>query len=69
MLVVGADVESLYPSLSDTHVAEVIYKAIMETDIKFENINYKEGVRYLALNWSEMDCRTSSLGRVLPWRA
>ena len=30
MVVVGADVESLYPSLSDIHVADII-KAIMES--------------------------------------
>ena len=31
MEVVGADVEALYPSLSEIQVAEIIYKAIMET--------------------------------------
>ena len=69
MMVVGADVESLYPSLSAVHVADIVFKAIMESDIKFENINYKEGARYLALNWSRQECRMSKLWRVLPRRA
>ena len=69
MEVVGADVESLYPSLNDEVVANLVYEAILETDMKFHNINYKEGVRYLARNWSEQECRTSDLKRVLPWRA
>ena len=69
MEVVGADVESLYPSLNDEVVANLVYEAILETDMKFLNINYKEGVRYLALNWSEKECRTSNLRRVQPWRA
>ena len=66
--IVGADVESLYPNLSDTHVADIVYKAIIETDVKFENINYKEAVRYLALNWTEKECRMSDVRRTLPWR-
>ena len=59
----------MYPSLSAIQVAEIVYKAIMESDMKFDNINYKDGVRYLALNWSEQECRTSRLRRVLPRRA
>ena len=31
--VVGANVEALYPSLDAVQVAEIIYKAIMETDV------------------------------------
>jgi hypothetical protein len=30
MVVVGADVEALYPSLADTQVAEIVYKAVMK---------------------------------------
>ena len=43
MEVVGADVEALHPSLSAIQVAEIIYKAIMETDVEFVGINYAEG--------------------------
>ena len=49
MEIVGADVESLYPSLDDKTVADLVYKAIIESEIKFANVNYKEAVRYLAL--------------------
>ena len=66
--IVGADVESLYPNLSDVHIADIVYKAIMETEVKLENINYKEAVRYLALNWTEKECRMSEVRRALPWR-
>ena len=40
---VWADVEALHPSLSAIQVAEIIYKAIMETDVEFVGINYAEG--------------------------
>ena len=47
MEVVGADVEALYPSLDAVQVAEIIYKAIMETDVGFIGINYAEGAKYM----------------------
>ena len=68
MVIVGSDVEALYPSLEDVKVAEICYKAVLESDMKFENIDYKEAVRYIAMHWSESQCRMSDLRRVLPTR-
>ena len=39
----------------------------METEVKFENINYREAVRYLAMNWSKKICRMSDVRKLLPW--
>ena len=50
MEVVGADVEALYPSLSDVQVAEIVYKAVTETEVGFEGVNYLEGANYITLN-------------------
>ena len=36
MVMCGADVEALYPSPSDIQVAEIIYQAIMETEVGFD---------------------------------
>ena len=66
--VVGADVEALYPSLEAIQVANIVYQAIMETDIGFEGVNYLEGARYIALTSSAQECRLGPLGRVLPRR-
>ena len=49
MNIIGAEVEALYPSLEAIQVADIVYKAVMETEIEFKNINYQEGVRYIAL--------------------
>ena len=68
MIVIGSDVEALYPSLVDTQVAEIVFRAVMETDVKIEGVSYQEGVRYIALNSTAKDCRTGELRRVLPWR-
>ena len=69
MVCVGSDVEALYPSLEDVTVAEICFTAIMETEIEFDNINYKEAARYCAMNMRAEECQISPLKRVLPWRA
>ena len=68
MNIIGADVEALYPSLEAIQVANIVYKAVMETDIEFNNINYQEGVRYIALSSTAQECRMGPLKRVLPRR-
>ena len=59
--VVGADVETLYPSLEAIQVANIVYQAIMETNIGFEGVNYQEGARYIALTSSAQECRLGPL--------
>ena len=68
MVIVGADVEALYPSLEDTQVAEIIFKAVMGSNVKFDGVNHQEGARYIALNSTEQECRTGPLRRILPRR-
>ena len=50
--IVGSDVESLYPSLEAVEVAHIVYKAIMETEVKFAGVDYQEGCRLIALTSS-----------------
>ena len=40
----------------------------MVSDLEFGSINYKEAVRYIAANKSEVECSRSDLRRVLPTR-
>ena len=68
LTIIGADVEALYPSLEGVQVAEIVYRAIMETRVKFKGINYQEGCRYIALTSSAQECRLGPLRRVLPTR-
>ena len=68
MVLVGSDVEALYPSLEDTKVADTIFRAIMETEVGFDGIDFQEGVRYIALNSTAKECRLGELRRVLPRR-
>ena len=66
--IVGADVEALYPSLEAIQVADIVYKAIMETEVGFEGVQYQEGARYIALTSTAQECRLGPLWRVLPVR-
>ena len=68
LVVVGADVEALYPNLSDIEVALICYQAVMESSITFNNINYKLARTYIAMNLSKTEQRLSPLYRVLPRR-
>ena len=68
MVVVGTDVVNLYPSLDISQVVEEVREAVMDTDIKWEDIDYLEAARYVVLNWSEEQCIKSGLRRILPKR-
>ena len=66
--VVGSDVEALYPSLDAVEVAQIIFNAMMKTEIQFKGVNYLEACKMIALTSSEQECRLGRLKRVLPIR-
>jgi hypothetical protein len=68
VVVVGADVEALYPNLVDIEIANIAYDAIIKSKINFQNVNYRKALLYLAINMNKTDQRTSALWRVLPRR-
>ena len=68
MVIIGSDVVALYPNLEIKRVTENVKEAIRKSGVRFEEVDYLEGARYLALNWSADECRKSKLGRILPRR-
>ena len=68
MVIVGSDVVSLYPSMDVTRCSELMKEAILSSPIVWDNVDYLECARYVALNWSSEKCRASRLRRILPWR-
>ena len=68
MVLVGSDVISLYPNLEVEKVVESVREAVLKSNIQWEDVDYREGVRYLALNWDLEQCKCSNLRRVLPVR-
>ena len=67
-VVIGADAEQLYPSLDAERSAKIVKEAAIKSKIKLEGINYNEAARYIVMNSSEAEIRTSGLRRVLPTR-
>ena len=59
---------SNYQKLTWSAGGEEVFRAIMESNIEWQQVNWKEGCRYLALCRGYTWCRTSPLRRVLPWR-
>ena len=48
-IIVGGDVEALYPSLEHIPTSKILYKAMMETDVNFESLDYGMMSIYLFL--------------------
>ena len=68
LVVVGADVVALYPSLTDIEIANIFFEAIMKSSVKFKKINYRKARLYIATCMNKTDQRTSPLWGVLPRR-
>ena len=68
MVIIGCDVEALYPSLEVEEIGNIIVEEVMRSSISWENLDYMEGVRLIALNRSAKWCREHELRRVLPVR-
>ena len=49
-------------------MVENVREAVIKSNVVFEEFDFMEGARYLALNWSADECRNSRLRRVLPTR-
>ena len=50
MVIVGTDVNSLYPNMEVGRVVENMKEAVRTSKLEFKGVDYLEGVRYLALN-------------------
>ena len=50
MVLIGRFVSALYPNLDTEQVADIVYKAVKDSEIKWESIDYLEDTRYITLN-------------------
>mgnify|MGYP007048517881 CR=1 FL=1 len=50
LVVVGADVEALYPNLVDIEIANICYDAVIKSKIKFTTINYRKALFFVSCN-------------------
>ena len=68
MVIVGSDAVSLFPSLTKIESSNEVTSAVMETDLVWEGVDWKEAVRFIVLGRDITWCRKSKLARVLPQR-
>ena len=59
---------SLYPNLTWEAAGEEVFRAIYESEMEWEGVNWKSGVLYLALCRGYAWCKASQLRRILPCR-
>ena len=68
IVICGADVCSMFPSLDAKHTAKLVKEAAIESEIKFEGIDYKEVATYLAINLRSWEARKDGFYKLLPRR-
>ena len=68
MVIIGSDCVSLYPNLTKNTTADEIAQAVLESDIEWKDINWKEAVRFLVLGRPKEWRMRSGLSRILPHR-
>ena len=68
MALIGSDVVSLYPNLDVAAISQRMREAILMSNIQWENVDYLEATKYIALNWDRERCMKSKLRHVLPRR-
>ena len=66
MVIIGCDCVSLYQIKIIT--ADEVAEGVMESDIEWTDINWKEGVRFLVLGSPKEWRIKSGLARILPHR-
>ena len=64
--IVGNDVEALFPSLTDIDSARIAREAVVNSDLKFENVDVSAALKYLKLCGGEDHVREIGLGKVAP---
>jgi hypothetical protein len=68
LVVVGSDVEALYPSLTDIEVGLICFQAVMESKVQFDNVNLRKATQYIAMCLTNKEHSVSPLRRILPRR-
>ena len=69
LVFIGGDVCALYPSSTAGLAGKAVREAILQSEVSFEGIDFKELAKYIAINASEYEVAQSGLRRVVPVRA
>ena len=64
----GADAVGLYPSMKKRTTGKVIREEAIRSEVKWQNISWREAARYVAINCEPWEVFDMGLARVVPWR-
>ena len=68
LLLLGADVKALFPSLDCKEVAKEVMKELLETEMKIDEVDWKELATYLAMNLDQKQVDALPVRRLIPVR-
>ena len=66
VIILSQDVEGLYPELRKEEVIKVVGKLLEETGVTFENVDYRQLGKYLAIHLSPEEIDRNNLKSVVP---
>ena len=67
MVVAGSmDVSALYPSIQWVRGSDEMFKGIKESKVVFKDLNVKELVQYIALNYSRQEISNAGVEHLIP---
>ena len=69
LVFLGSDVCSLFPWCMARMAGDMVRRAVLETDIQFEGVDFKEFGKYVAMNCSTWEISQAGLSRWVPVRA
>ena len=67
-MLASMDVTSLYPSIDQQDLADIVRKTFLESDMKVDNVDYKAASLYLALTVSKEELEKDGLQQWVPRR-
>ena len=68
LILLGADVVALFPSLDTSEVAKEVMQEILESDLKIQEVEWKDLARYIAMNMDGSEVKNLRLDRLIPVR-
>ena len=64
--VVGSDSEALYPSLSPERTGECVRLVAVESDVRWEGVDYLECLRYIRMNCDPWETKKMGIDHLMP---
>ena len=66
LMVLSLDANALYPSLDIDRTSRIVAKRVVNSEIRFDEVNYKWAATYVALNMERLEVTRRGLHRVVP---